>query len=535
MKTPKPIELSIHDLEHLIERLEQGSFGNADKQILIGILESYRSVIDLLAEKNVSIMKLRKMIFGKKTESLENMLKNLEPKTGNRAGGKQQPKKPQSKGHGRNSVQSFKSAEKIPVPHEELKNGDDCPKCTKGKVYRMKRPKIVIRFTGDSPLKVKVYELEKYRCNLCGVIFCAKLHADAGLDKYDNKARAIIPILRYGSGFPLNRLQNLQGSLGCPFPVANQWQIISELADKIEPIHRELVRQAAQGEIIHNDDTNMKILSLMNIKKELYEKQKRTGIFTSGFLSINGIRKIALFFSGRNHAGENMMQLLRQRQDQLGPPIQMCDALSRNLPKDFKTLLAHCLSHARRNFTDLILLFPEECIQVIKLLAEVYRHDEFTKNEKMSGRERLLYHKKHSAKVMWRLHVWLRGQFKTKHVEPNSSLGKAITYMLTHWETLTLFLRVEKAPIDNNICEQALKMTILHRKNSLFYKNERGATIGDMFMSLIHTCNLAHVNPFEYFVAIQKYVKELRETPAKWLPWNYQENLETMPVPGSNQ
>ena len=125
------------------------------------------------------------------------------------------------------------------------------------------------------------------------------------------------------------------------------------------------------------------------------------------------------------------------------------------------------------------------------------------------------------------LHGWLEKQLEEKKVEPNSSLGKAVNYMLNHWSALTLFLRVEKAPLDNNICERALKMAILHRKNSLFYKTEHGAYIGDMFMSLIHTCVLGKINPYEYLTTLQKHSAALFAQPHRWLPWNYKENFTT--------
>ena len=123
------------------------------------------------------------------------------------------------------------------------------------------------------------------------------------------------------------------------------------------------------------------------------------------------------------------------------------------------------------------------------------------------------------------LHQWLKKQFDEKKVEPNSSLGKAISYMLNHWEKLTRFLEIPGAPLDNNVCEQALKKTVLHRKNSLFYKTERGAYIGDLFMSLIHTCNLNGENPFDYLTELQKHSAEVFKNPSAWMPWNYRDNL----------
>ena len=115
--------------------------------------------------------------------------------------------------------------------------------------------------------------------------------------------------------------------------------------------------------------------------------------------------------------------------------------------------------------------------------------------------------------------------------EPNSGLGQAISYLLRHWEKLTLFLREAGAPIDNNLVERALKKAILHRKNSLFYKTRNGARMGDLFMSLIHTCELNGVNPFDYLTELQRHAEELKQSPSEWMPWNYRETLARLARP----
>jgi hypothetical protein len=245
-------------------------------------------------------------------------------------------------------------------------------------------------------------------------------------------------------------------------------------------------------------------------------------MFTSGILSSVEGRKIALFFTGCNHAGENLADVLGKRKSGLDPPIQMCDALSRNLPKALKTILANCLTHARRNFVDLLASFPEQCRYVIEILGKVYKNDQVTKDQKLSPDERLLYHQTHSKPLMDELEDWLHVQMEEKKVEPNSALGKAISYMQNHWKPLTLFLKVPNAPLDNNLCEQVLKRAILHRKNSLFFKTQRGAYVGDLFMSLIHTCSLAKVNPFDYLTALQEYASQVCKNPKNWMPWNYE-------------
>jgi hypothetical protein len=271
--------------------------------------------------------------------------------------------------------------------------------------------------------------------------------------------------------------------------VATQCEIVAQVAVLLEPAFDELVCQAAQGELVHNDDTSMRVLSLNRAEVA----PERTGVFTSGLVWIVQQRRIALFFTGARHAGENLAQVLRERSRELPPPIQMCDALSRNVPKlpepgpeGAPTVLANCNAHGRRNFVKVIANFPAECRFVLETLGEVFGYDAVARQRGMSPEERLGFHQQHSGPVMEKLRAWLQAQFEDRRVEPNSGLGKAISYLLKHWEPLTLFLRQPGAPLDNNL-ERALKKAILHRKNSLFYKTRNGARMGDLFMSLIHT------------------------------------------------
>jgi hypothetical protein len=209
----------------------------------------------------------------------------------------------------------------------------------------------------------------------------------------------------------------------------------------------------------------------------------------------------------------------------------MCDALSRNLPGELKTILANCLAHGRRQFVDVADLFPEECQHVLEVFAVVYHNDAIAKERDLSPQERLLFHQASSGPTMEELHVWLAQQIDERRVEPNSALGKAIAYLLRHWGKLTLFLRVPGAPLDNNICERALKKAIRHRRNSLFYKTPHGAHVGDMFMSLIGTCELCGANPFDYLTELDRHADRARQNPQGWMPWNYRQSLVEMSAP----
>lgn len=465
MKGPV-VELTTEEMDRLIQRLDTDTLRDDDLPTIKAIIKAYLLVTQVLQDKKTSIRKLLRMIFGAATEKAKTVLASGKTpgdecaKTGKDAG-----KKPC--GHGRNGASAYTGAEKITVSHTTMKTGDMCPGCERGKVYPSVEPGMVVRITGGAPLKSRVWETEKLRCNLCGEVYTAPLPDEAGPEKYDETAGAMVPLLRYGSGLPFNRLEQLQESMGSPLPASTQWDI-AEKASGRGPcvVYEELTRQAAQGHVIYNDDTTMKILSMINT----HNKDERSGVFTTGMLSVIDDKRIVLFRTGRNHAGENMTNLLGQRDKTMAPPIQMCDALSRNTSKEFETILANCLTHARRNFVDVADSFPEECSYVIEKLTDVYKNDKTAKEENMTPLMRLRYHKAHSGPPMKELHKWMTDQLESRKAEPNSGLGKAISYMLKHWEPLTLFLRVRGAPLDNNLCERALEKSNPSQKTHSFIK-----------------------------------------------------------------
>jgi len=174
---------------------------------------------------------------------------------------------------------------------------------------------------------------------------------------------------------------------------------------------------------------------------------------------------------------------------------------------------------------DVVENFPEECRYVLETLRSVYHTDALARERKLAPEERLRFHQEHSGPLMKELHQWMEAQFAEHKTEPNSGLGKAISYLLNHWKKLTLFLEQPGAPIDNNVVERALKKAILNRRNALFYKTLNGAGVGDLFMSLIHTCELNGANPFEYLTELQRHSADLSVHPAEWMPWNYRETL----------
>ena len=358
-KTPEIIELDAKRVEELLRRAEERAFDAEDYQTIRLLVESYACLTSMLGDKNTTIARLRKLLFGAGTEKTAAVVgqappscEELDPAAQQAAEGDQ--KSQLKKGHGRSGADAYAGAEKIDVPHDSLTSGDACPDCGDGTVYTM-APGVLVRIVGQAPLGAKVYQLHKLRCHLCGKVYTAPAPEGVGSEKYDATAASMIAVLKYGSGLPFNRIEGLQGNLEIPLPAATQWEIVHAAAADITPAYHELVRQAAQGELVQNDDTAVKILELMGKRarrRALLEGDgptnkdgsQRTGLFTSGVVSTGDGHRIALFFSGRQHAGENLRDVLDERAQTLDPPIHMCDALSRNVPGELATIMANCLA-----------------------------------------------------------------------------------------------------------------------------------------------------------------------------------------------
>ena len=530
------IDLHLADLEQVVERARHTPLTEDDYTTLKAAIDTLGYVAQLVEQKGTTLAALRQLLCGARTEKTRDVLARagVAPTDAPAADGADPARRRERParrvpGHGRHGAGAYAGAQRIDVPHPRLHHGDRCPQCATGTVYTQRAPGILIRFVGQAPLAVTVYALEKLRCHLCGDLFTASPPPGVGAEKYDATTGAMVALLKYGSGMPFYRLARLQATLQMPLPASTQWAIVTQTATQIQPALEELIRQAAQGEVLYNDDTSMTVLDLIRPDAPRGAPDDvapdRTGVFTSGIVATRDGHRVALFVTGRRHAGENLAHVLAARAADLGPPIQMCDALTRNLPKPLAVILGHCLAHARRRFVDLLPSFPAECRHVLETLRDVYRHEAKAREHGLSLDARLALHQAQSGPLMDQLHAWLTAQIDEHRVEPNSGLGQAIAYLRNHWTPLTLFLRQPGAPLDNNLCERALKKAILHRKNALFYKTPNGAHVGDLFMSLIHTCELEGANPCDYLIALQRQREALAANPAAWMPWNYRETV----------
>jgi hypothetical protein len=560
MTTPEQVRLSAAEGEAIIARLSVYAPSRSDCEICIQVIRLYFWFTAVVEEAKLSIKKLRTLLFGRGPKRLkpsdpgsssvcdsavgegkatgDASGREEEAETSKSAGSTSgsgesesegKPKGGHRAGTGRLGADAYVGAQRVECRHEELAVGQRCPVCGQGTLYELP-PGRQIRIDGHALLSALRYELQKLRCSACGQIFTAPLLPEAGEEKYSPRARAVLAVSRCYLGVPLYRLQGNQAMLGVPVPDSTQWDQIEQVGDCSYKVFTYLECLAAQGDLIHQDDTSVRILSLMaeNLKIRAQDEAlglsrpiERTGMFTTGLVVQVGAHTICLYYSGRDHAGENLQSLLLQRQAGLGKPLVMSDALSRNEANEHELIRCHCLAHGRRQFSDLEEVFPVESQVVIDALKQVFDHDDEAREQQMSSAARLAYHQTYSQPIMDELKGWLQKQFDDRLVEPNSSLGKAIIYLQTHWVTLTRFLSISGAPLDNNLVERALKLFIRQRKNSLFFRTEHSAYIASVITSLIATCLYAGVNALDYLVALQEHRAEVVAEPAAWLPWTY--------------
>ena len=377
-------------------------------------------------------------------------------------------------------------------------------------------------------IEVTFYEREEYRCSnpACEAVFRAPLPEGIRPEIYDPTAISAVAVAKYGMGLPFNRQEQFFEMMGTPLSDSTQWDILKSAAGKLKPIWDHLLWTAAQGRLGYFDDTSVLIRKVARA-----EDDARTGIFTTGILSVSEAYLVALYLSGPKHAGENWAELLDKREPDELPILQMSDALAANFSKLSKErllldVIACCLSHGRRKFVKLLNSFPDKCGHVIRLLGKVFHNDKICKERGYTDEERLDFHQRKSGPVMEKLKRWLDKMILRKKVEENSNLGEAIAYMRKHWKRLTLFLRVPGVPLDNNPSERILKTAVLNRKNSLFYQTEAGSQVGDLFMSLIQTCRLNTVNAFDYLTELLRNHQLAADQPGNWMPWNYKETLD---------
>lgn len=436
--------------------------------------------------------------------------------------------KGKKKGHGRHGANAYTGAERVVVTHPELRAGEPCPEpLCGGKLYELDSPQKDVELKAQPPIQATVYERQVLRCARCQKTFTAPLPPEAHGVKYHPSVDAVLSVMRYTLGMPHHRLAQWQKWAGVPLSASTQFERVEAMANAVFPVYRLLETLAANRPLIHSDDTGARILELQ-AENRTRAPDERTGIFTTGIVARGldtAIPPIVLYASGRRHAGENLDRLLSKRTEGASEVIHMADASSM-APRCSRRITANCMVHARRYFIEIYAAFPEHCDRVLDDMATIYQNDAETRG--MDPDTRLAYHQHNSRPVMEKLYEWMDRQFQERRVEPNSRLGKAFSYVKNHWPGLTRFLEVPGVPLDNNETEQELKPSQRHRKNSLFFKTQAGAEVGDVLLSMVRTSVKNGIDPVEYLSAVATHADNVRLSPESWLPWTYQKTLGTL-------
>jgi transposase len=427
--------------------------------------------------------------------------------------------KPKSKHSGRRGAEDFPNAPREKHHVEGVKLGDSCL-C--GGVFANQTFLESLQFVAVQPIYAVVKQRECLRCNSCDAVCQAQL-PEHEAKRHHPTAISMVALMKYGSGFPFYRMETFLGHFGLALRASTQFEMVAAGIPVFEPIYDELQKQGALAGLLQSDDTSAKITKFERPE----EFANRTGIFTTGLLAILGTYKIGIFKTGAKHTGEHVAAALKTRPEGQASPIFMADGLRRNFPKAVEeaTKVANCLSHGRRYFVDLVHAFPDQCQDVLDALGTVFFNDSLAKANQMSPEDRMFFHQVFSQSIMDDLKLRMQRQLDDHLVEANSRLGKAYRYMIVRWERLTLFLREPGAPLDNNAVERMLKKAVLNRKNAYFYRTNRGAKVGDIYMSLIYTCELNGVNAFEYLTELQNHAEKVKAKPAEWVPWNFRDTL----------
>jgi transposase len=561
------IECSEEDIQLAISEVEASGLSN--KNIIIQCLSSVINLSSLLQKKNISIERLIRALFDKKSERLITS-EDIAP-TGNTSADaskgptasgdnsvvgnpsvietnssplandqndqenddEKKKEKEKKKGHGRKKATAYTGAAIVNIDHHTLFEGDPCPLGCGAKVYKYD-PGVYVRVTGSPLFSATVYQTQKYRCNGCQAIFEAELDKKIKAEsKYDMKAIVNIAMAKFELGIPYYRLEQYQKIMGIPLSSSVQSEKVEILANNCFKIFTYLEKMAANSPYLAFDDTAITVLEYEKENKDAKDdKNFRKGYYASVIAAkinkeyLEMTPAIVLIYLDRNHAAKNFDELIKLREDSLPPPMAMSDAFPGYwFYKDKNGVIdLNCLTHARRNFFDIKGVYKRECATILGMIQKIYLNDGVTKEQKMSNDVRFEYHQVNSRPILNALMDYCEDQLEK--CEPNGDLREALDYLLNHWNPITNFTRVPGAMLDNNWIERLVKDIIKVRKNSLFFKTEISSKIASIVLSIIETCKVCSVNSFHYLYSVMENQTVVKASPHLFLPWNYQEYLQ---------
>jgi transposase len=519
------IEINQEELTALINRIEHAieyelALSTEDLKLLLSAIVTLSELQQRIEDQDITLYKLRKLL---------GIIKKSESRRTN-----------QNSSNKRNKTKKIRTnnKEKKPIPaiiHKltEYTAGQTCPACNHGKLYKYS-PGNLLRITGQMPYSAENHVTEQLRCNGCHKIYKANLPTHILEDgnanqQYGYSARTLMVINKFFTGTPYNHQSNLSEIFGLSISASTIFDQSEYVANDVMPIYYELMRGAANARNFLIDDTHNRILEQepeVRAKRNGKGTQTRTGVYTSGLIALlPNNREIVLFETSLGHAGEHLDKILSKRDPGLEKPIIMSDGLNSNTPTVIEVEQTNCNAHSRRQFYDLESKYPKEIKWLLEQYSTIWKNEEKIRENNLNLEQRLKYHQENSLPVMERIKEWAINKQKEEDFEENSSLGKAVKYLLKRYKNLIKFCKVLGALIDNNRMEETLKIIIRGRKTAYFYKTINGAGVANVLISIIATAYRADINVFDYLLFLQKNKEEVKKKPHLWLPWNYAEQI----------
>ena len=539
---------------------------NEDKVELTGYLVGFDSLRQQLVDAQISKARVQKIAFGSASERTDeivalfpggsppggapgdvqqpgasagsNLGEPVAPEPGSTSASPSKPVKPtpvkrirlipipgiKHKGHGRRALINTSIAEFITHDGTSHKQGEPCPHCS-GNLSKGNARKTTV-ISGQALLRVSVHISEAVECKTCGFEDVAPLPeklAQECIGRYHMGAISVLAYFRYFCGFASHRLDAASKHLSLRVPESTQWDLFEKAANLLLPLLKHLKKKIANSSLLWMDHTHNHILAEEADRRELRnqgDKNVRIGMNTSCYLARQSDGTLLAFYhTGPIDAGQYLKKLLEARKENMGPLVVACDALSSNLSQVHPDVcLAVCNAHARRQLVDLGTHLPQKGREILALYKSIFKNDKIANT--LGAKERLEFHITHSLPLMLRIRELALAEILSDRRLPTGEITKAFAYILRHFENLSAFCRIEQAPLHTNDVERALKKSILHRKNSLFFQTTTGASVGDLMVSLFMTAHLNGISPVWYLTTLLCNAHKVKSDPEKWLPWN---------------
>lgn len=332
---------------------------------------------------------------------------------------------------------------------------------------------------------VRRHKRKKYRCRCGGCIETAPgpLKLKPG-SRYSIAFAADVAVAKYSEHMPLERMVRGMARHGLVIDSQTLWDQINTLAKVLEPVQDALQEAALAASVIGADETHWKLLG----HKTSGKKTKRWQVW-----AVTSSKVV----SYRIKAGRSLKDAAEVLGNYRG--VVMCDGyvVYNSLHKQHPSIkLANCWAHVRRKFVEVEDIEPGRCIEVLDLIGKLFAVEARAREGDLDGDALLALRQQESKPLVDAIHRWALSQ----QALPKSPLGKAIAYMGSLWEGLTVFLEHPGVPVDNNATERALRGVVLGRKNHYGSRSQRGTEVAALFYSIIETCKLTGANPYDYLL-----------------------------------